>query len=260
MKLVLASDVHTEFKYTVFPNIDNGKGKILALLGDIGYPSIERYYEFIKQCVEKEFDKIYIIAGNHEYYKSDLISTKNSIELICKRFTNVFFLERSSLIESGYRILGCTLWSDVPEDYEEETQSGINDYVYIKVEDENGVKRTLTVKDSNNLHKIDKEWLIEELKKAKENNEKVIVLTHHAPLLTGTSATKYQYSANRFAFATDLSEIIKEYKDTIVLWGSGHTHYSYDFKQFGVRFVSNQYGYRNENNYAGFKNDFEIEL
>lgn len=50
-------------------------------------------------------------------------------------YPNVYLLEREShLIEEGWRILGCTLWSLVPPDRVEAVNAGLNDYSRILVD------------------------------------------------------------------------------------------------------------------------------
>jgi hypothetical protein len=43
-------------------------GHCLALLGDIGYPAKEGYAEFVL-AQAKRFDHVFIVAGNHEFYR-----------------------------------------------------------------------------------------------------------------------------------------------------------------------------------------------
>ncbi|PWY65826.1 hypothetical protein BO83DRAFT_410747 [Aspergillus eucalypticola CBS 122712] len=59
----------------------------------------------------------------------------------------------------------------------------------------------------------------------------LLVVTHHAPLLQGTSSPKHAQSPWSVAFATGVK-----------VWVFGHTHYTTDFIEKGVRVVSNQRG------------------
>jgi len=72
--LRVISDLHLEFSNGIFdlPRLESDKDTILVLSGDIGmfsYP--ETYIPFLKEC-SLRFREIIYIAGNHEYYGSDI--------------------------------------------------------------------------------------------------------------------------------------------------------------------------------------------
>jgi predicted phosphohydrolase len=48
----------------------------LALLGDIGWAAEESYRNLLLDMSTK-FKKVYVIAGNHEYYQSSFESKRN---------------------------------------------------------------------------------------------------------------------------------------------------------------------------------------
>jgi hypothetical protein len=83
-------------------------------------------------------------------------------------------------------------------------------------------------------------WLKAEIQEAKNKGEKVVIFTHHAPSVNGTSAPRYAGSANNCAFASNLEYMMG---DPVLLWAFGHTHYSSDQNINGTRVVSNQVGY-----------------
>lgn len=75
------SDIHLEFcnHYSMKKHINiknrydydyhDEKDEInLILAGDIGYPERKEYKNFIKSC-SSLYDNVFIIAGNHEFYK-----------------------------------------------------------------------------------------------------------------------------------------------------------------------------------------------
>jgi hypothetical protein len=115
--------------------------------------------------------------------------------------------------------LGCTLWSHVPKEAELEVWKSLNDYHQIVIsEDEKN--RKITVQDTNDIHKEELNFLVEEIQKAKENKEVVVVLTHHAPLTKGTSEPQYEKETRgiNYAFATDLKSMMGS---PIFLWAFG---------------------------------------
>jgi hypothetical protein len=82
-------------------------------------------------------------------------------------------LNRDTVELENYLFLGCTLWSDIPEEQELEYEMRINDYRKIKVNE----KEEFTVKYQNQLNKIDIKWIEEQVKKNKD--KQIVVLTHH---------------------------------------------------------------------------------
>ena len=64
------SDIHLEFYDRTLPlGIDLKGGDILCLAGDIGCPESRLYFTFLAYC-SPLFKYIFIITGNHEYYKT----------------------------------------------------------------------------------------------------------------------------------------------------------------------------------------------
>ena len=57
------SDLHLEKN---FPRNIKAEKPFLILAGDIGYPFQKSYVDFL-QSLSYQFDKVFIITGNHEY-------------------------------------------------------------------------------------------------------------------------------------------------------------------------------------------------
>ncbi len=69
-QIQLASDLHLEKNSNIpFDQLIKPSAPWLALCGDIGYCEQEIYQNFIK-WVSTKFEKVFVIAGNHEYYRS----------------------------------------------------------------------------------------------------------------------------------------------------------------------------------------------
>ena len=102
-----------------------------------------------------------------------------------------------------------------------EVSRSLNDYALIKIKKEDGKAPVrVTVDDTNNFFNDEIQFIIDEINNANENNEKVIVCTHHSPLLFGTSHPKFNGSACNAAFSTDLPHLLKF---PLLLWCFGHT-------------------------------------
>lgn len=65
------SDIHIEFSQSPILSSPEPRLNFLFLVGDIGIPSKdEKYEKFLLDCASK-FEKVFVIAGNHEYYTSE---------------------------------------------------------------------------------------------------------------------------------------------------------------------------------------------
>jgi len=239
-KFQLLSDLHLEFSLTLenlppFPVV----APYLFLVGDIGYPSKESYSKFLFAQSER-FKGVFILAGNHEFYKTIYQQAKRDIIKICEQKKNLYFMDKTSMLVDGIRILGTTLWSFVPTEHVQKVTNSLTDYHTIYIESDADNRRLLTVADTNAFHQQEVEWLKQEILKASNVGEYVIVLTHHAPSFHKTSHPRYDGQAINCAFQTNLEYMIK---NPILIWCFGHTHYSSDQLINGIRVVSNQAGY-----------------
>jgi len=84
-KFQLLSDIHLEFPsalehFPPFPVL----APYLFLVGDIGYPSKESYAKFLFAQSER-YKGVFILAGNHEYYKTIYQQAKRDIIKICEQ-------------------------------------------------------------------------------------------------------------------------------------------------------------------------------
>jgi len=150
-------------------------------------------------------------------------------------------MDQTSMLVDGFRILGTTLWSFVPDANANEVSRSINDYYTIFVEENDSDEiHQLTVEETNAFHRRELEWLKQEIEKASLVGEPVIILTHHAPTLRNTIHPKDDSKTLNCISYTDLDYMMKS---PIVGWCFGHTHFSSDQMINGVRVISNQLGY-----------------
>jgi len=248
MLIQVVSDLHLEFKNSKPHNIVP-VAPVLALLGDIGNPFSEIFCNFIAWCASK-FDIVLFVAGNHEYYYGDHNKTKEKIAEICNLYDNVKFLDCNDFVyvnpknsHDRIKIVGCTLWSNIDTNAAGTINKYINDYRYIKVNDQH-----LTVSQSTEWHKQNRNWLENQILHSKEN---ICILTHHAPLLTGTSSLEHENSILNTAFASDLSALMG---GKVKAWFYGHSHYNSEQVYNGTLVASNQLGYFGEQtNFSGSK-------
>ena len=254
LKIQIASDLHIEFyggsDNIPYEDIIVPKAPVLALLGDIGLAYTESLRRFLHYQAGR-FETVLFLAGNHEYYNHDgdrysVFEQQKWLEDVCKEKDNIIFMEKTAVDLQGVRILGTSLWSEVPKEYREIAQASMNDYNLCYMHRASEFPRQLTAAFTTKWHRDSVQWLEKELKEAKDRGQPALVLTHHTPSMTDTSNPKYDGSDLNHCFSTNLRDgLMTDYTDTIKTWACGHTHYNFDFKVGNSRLLSNQRGYPN---------------
>jgi hypothetical protein len=110
----------------------------------------------------------------------------------------------------------------------------------------------LYILDFNERHKQELAFVKEQINATRIYNQqnpaqprKVIVMTHHAPLLNkGSSNPRFFYSESNHAFCSDLEGVLG---GPVKFWIYGHTHWFQDMTVQGTRVISNPRGYPREN-------------
>lgn len=240
----IMSDLHLEVgqQYQEFDFPVAGRRLILA--GDIGrLIDYEGYKTFLERQVAR-FAKVFLVLGNHEFFglsyeegisKAKQLSQEPSLE-------KLVLLDREVWVDdmTGSIIMGCTLWSFIPDSAKAVVESKISDYKKID---------GWSVDKHNQRHTEDAAWLTSELQSlsnaSKASNQQqdgnILVVTHHAPSLTGTSAPEHVNNPWTPAFATDLLPRLNT--DRVKTWVFGHTHYTTELFSDGVHLIANQRGY-----------------
>ncbi|KYG41992.1 hypothetical protein M433DRAFT_74725 [Acidomyces richmondensis BFW] len=239
----ILSDLHLEVgrqydTYQIPPS-----APYLILAGDIGrLVDYESYLTFLTRHVDR-FQLIFLVLGNHELYGLTLeegIREADKLEREEILLGKVVFLHRKryDILQHGIVVLGCTLWSHIPKEAEEIVMARVNDFKRIN---------KWTIQDHNNAHQQDLEWLQAQTNIAqgqgqtkKRRPARIIAVTHHAPCIKGTSDPGHAHSTCSSAFATD---VLNHFRGALNIWVFGHTHYSTDFMQNGIRVIANQRGY-----------------
>lgn len=242
------SDLHLE----LFPGFRIGSQEVrapyLVLAGDIGDPESDEYADFLKSCAAL-YKMVFVVLGNHEGYRKP--SWQHAVEAarttisrvnLGEHFQSIVLLQNEVFdVPEGVRLLGCTLWSAIQEHQRNHVQMMMADYRMIGGFDVDYV---------NSLHSRDVNWLQKELEGARKDGVKCLVVTHHAPLVKGTSNPMYEASPLNSAFCTDLSDLIISNADVASVWVHGHTHHSHilhvrhpNTNEAVASVVSNQRGY-----------------
>ena len=248
----IVSDLHLEFmteeeteNFRIEP-----RSEVLALIGDIAPLSDEeqvgRLRGLLQRCADS-FKYVFMVAGNHEYYNNTLSMevTDEQLRQLCASITskqgnnNVTFLQKTSLLlpttaHGNIRVLGCTLWSHIPDEMRDYMEKIMNDYHVIQSEP----RVFLTAARSSQIHQDHVAWLRQEIAQAAVAKERVLVLTHHSPVIEANHPEEEELLS---ACCTDLRDMLQP---PVFLWGFGHTHYCYDTNFNGTtRVVANCKGY-----------------
>ncbi|KEY66936.1 hypothetical protein S7711_06885 [Stachybotrys chartarum IBT 7711] len=230
------SDLHLEVgqQYSTFDFPITAPNLILA--GDIGLLSnYEAYLTFLRKQTAR-YDRVCLVLGNHEFYGLDFttaLSTAKKLEKEPCLERKLSILQQTRIdLPDAITILGCTLWSHVPDEAKEIVGGKVNDFRRIE---------NWTVDGHNDAHNSDLAWLRAELDQIGPG-QSVVVVTHHAPSVLETSKPEHLESPWASAFATNILSGEMTW-GPVKHWVYGHTHYSTEFEKRGIRLVSNQRGY-----------------
>lgn len=250
MKFQYFSDIHTE-QYKSNPKklmkiLQKLKvcAPYLILAGDIGDPYSKIYQDFMT-FLSQQFDYIFLICGNHEYYikQGTMEAVHNKIKSFTSSLPNVIFLDNNvfHIPNSDISIFGATFWTDIIPEEQKDIQEYIADYV--KIPD-------FTIEECKRLHYYSCQKLQEALDIIA--TRRFIVISHHLPsyLLIDEKYLSIKPSLNS-SFATNISIATSK---QIVAWVAGHTHTAIEKEKFYI----NPIGYKGENIKYDFNKIFEL--
>ncbi|KAF3482876.1 uncharacterized protein GIQ15_02200 [Arthroderma uncinatum] len=243
VKFQYISDLHLEDgqRYETF--VVPRTAPYLILAGDIGcFCNYKEYVAFLAiQC--SQFDHVFLVLGNHEFYwitHKDGLQAAKSLEDEPQLAGKLTLLNRNRVdINRRVTILGCTMWSHIPEDSKL--------WVRMKVSDCSIIKEW-TVEAHNTEHNQDVQWLQKELHNISLEKEKrdVIVVTHHAPSFIKTADPRRTSQPWGTAFCSDLVESqVRSWQGSKAIrrWIFGHTHWNTAYRYRGMTISSNQFKY-----------------
>lgn len=245
------SDLHLEVgqQYATFEVPVAASARYLILAGDIGR-LVD--YEGLTQFLRRQtavFETVFLVLGNHEFYGLSYDEgTQKARELAASVGDKLVLLQQGHhVIRQPARqvhVLGCTLWSQIPEERKADVAARVQDFSKIT---------GWSVDAHNEHHEEDLAWLkrrlaaVREEAEASEERVDVVVVTHHAPCVKGTSSPQHVTNPWTCAFATDLlgggSGGDKLWLSMVRWWVFGHTHYTSKLRLGRLTLISNQRGY-----------------
>ncbi|KAK4150205.1 Metallo-dependent phosphatase-like protein [Chaetomidium leptoderma] len=233
------SDLHLEVgqQYSTFSF--PASAPFLLLGGDIGrLIDYAAYRGFLESQIAR-YRKVFLVLGNHEFYGLDYQSRLDAARRLSEEpslASELILLHRARWDDpdSDLTILGCTLWSDIPEESYGIVQAKVNDFKKID---------QWTAQRHTAIHKEEVTWLREQVAQIEAGPAKrrILIATHHAPCVEGSARPEQVSNPWTPAFATDLVD--KEGWVGVKTWVFGHTHYSAQLFRNGIRLLSNQRGY-----------------
>ena len=241
MRVQYISDLHIEFlsideMYNLVAQI-HPLCDVCVLAGDVGGPlKVDGLYSRFLQEMSYKFRKVFVIAGNHEFYGAHGMNlVRAGMRATCASMQNVSFLDDAWEDFEGRRWIGATLWSHVSN-----SQYTINDVIKIPGMD---------VERYNSLHADARAFLVEALVGAKSDGVPAVVITHHLPLnqLTAPQFRGEHFDKYHQWFSSDLGDIVTRFAPDIRGWFYGHTHAKSVQTLLGVAFYCNPVGYAGEN-------------
>ena len=261
MRLQYASDLHIEFQDNRAWLFDHGLrpvGDVLVLAGDIAYLGDRQllrneYFDLLAF----NFEQVYIVPGNHEYYRGyELRDTLSDFEMMIR--PNVRYINNKSVVVGDTEIFFTTLWSKVPDPALAAVQNGMMDTRRICYKN-----ALLYAGEYNELHKICSDWLADALDASKAKRK--VVVTHHCPT-TRDAFNGHIGSSLNCAFMVDMEGFMAVHKPDV--WLFGHTHFNGDSNVLsshqavvgGTRLLTNQLGYVRYNEQKGFDPKATIEI
>jgi Icc-related predicted phosphoesterase len=246
----VVSDLHIEYKNDEIPDplkYITPVANILVLAGDIGsFYKINQLKGFLERLCPL-FDVVLYVPGNHEYYTVHDCEKLSMTKLIRMLYDiendikNLFILNQSSVTIGDICITGCTLWSKALVTLPKFIVRihGINDEIYDK------------------KHQTDVRYINKMIDYCKDNNLKLVVVTHYCPTyqIVSERRKKDRYIS---LYTSELDHLL--YKDKIDTWICGHIHENFNtVTQGGTKIVGNQLG-KPRDKIMDYRKDLIVEV
>lgn len=287
MRVLYFSDIHIEFivhgtrlvdewtraapfPLSCGPDLRPFKGKVdvVVLAGDIGCFTDDTIgrgpTRYATQLADFMGVPVIFVAGNHEFYNcNDINHYLDRIRnpSLTVENNNVFILENKAITIAGVRFIGATLWTDyrvMGWEYEEDCMRAAERYMpdhrgAIRKIGANGGKKNFTAKDARQLCKDSVTFIQNELKRNPVTA--TVIVTHHIPITFSETINPHfptvdETTAGFMSHMPSLVELASS-RGTQA-WIFGHHHWSLQSEAYGVKLLSAQRGYQQENsNWAG---------
>jgi len=241
------------------PVLPDEKETILILAGDlwIGTKFIQYAGQSWIGLVAPRFKQVLIVLGNHCYWPQGDLTILHGAEK-CNNMLkdiglyNVKVLDMDTYADGEYLFVGCTLWTDMNQTEPLAMYSMPQFMAYDgKIAYEtgpNGAWSRFTSEKWVQTHYKHRDYIKHVA--AQNRDKKLIVITHHLPLMH-LGDPEYQGNMSNAYYMSDLSNLILD-NENIIMWFYGHTHHASDtiFPPYaesdGCRMINNCVGYASQ--------------
>lgn len=230
----LMSDLHTEFCEDSIIIHPNSKNINLLVAGDLGTVRAgERYHRMLKKLCDS-YKTVTLVAGNHEFYGYNIVRVHEALVGMESEFDNFTYLNKNHTIIDGVHIIGCTLWADFLNGNQKvmsDCKYMMNDYHKIRHGNpELPYDRKLTPTDTLGFNMEHRDYVFNTISQIRKGDPdaKILVLTHHAPLLDSLMESSNRAVECDGAYANDYRELLSQYKPN--MWCHGHIHERKNYK------------------------------
>ena len=243
MRILVTADWHIDLWQRSYRDLLNNNRSVfkdldaLIVGGDLANHPFQNWQSVLKQ-IGRLIDpsKVYIMAGNHDYYHWDL-DGDDKLRAFAED-AGMTFAQKSSFVLGGVRFLCCTLWSDFaltgdPHGAMIVGSKSMNDYQLIRVGG-----RSASPQDTLRVHKDHLTWLSEAM--AEPFDGRTVIVTHHAPSACATGAIDDLTPS----FTSNLDAWILQHSPH--LWLFGHTHRNLQGRVGDTPIVNVSVGYPSE--------------
>jgi 3',5'-cyclic AMP phosphodiesterase CpdA len=245
LKIQHASDLHLEFpanKEFLKQHPLQLVGDVLVLGGDIVPFAIMDKHQAFFSYVADNFETVYWLPGNHEYYHFDIAEKSGMLHE--KIRSNVFLVNNTSVVLENTRLIFSTLWSKISPGHQWQIERSLNDFHQIK---HNGFR--FSAEKYNELHEESLAFLHQEI--SVNTAKQMVVFTHHCPTFLNYPE-QYKGDVLNEAFAVELYDWIET--SNINYWVYGHHHNNTsEFSIGNTKLITNQLGYVQQNEHKLFE-------
>jgi hypothetical protein len=235
MKIRYMSDIHLECHKAPLHLPSVGED-LVVLAGDIG--PVSKSVDWAQKAFNGR--TVIYVLGNHEHDGSEYERTFRDARRAAAG-SNVHVLEREHFDYNGYRVAGCTLWTDFDCFGVDQRQAAMMeasqwmpDYQEIRIG-----RRQLQPHMARKMSLDSQAWLGNVIS---NSPLPIIVVTHHAPTMH-TFNPRHEPDLMVASFHNNHPELVR---DPVRLWVHGHTHWSTRVEVNSRSIVSNQRGYPGE--------------
>ena len=251
MLIQYCSDLHLEFAenedWLRAHQLDPA-GDVLVLAGDVmPFTHIDKYAWFL-DSVSKQYEAVYWVPGNHEYYGGYIDERSGSFKENIRQ--NVWLLNNETVQVGNVSLICSTLWSHISPVAEWDIAKGMADYRCIRKHGERF--RPL---HAHRLHRTCRSFVEQAIATV---SGKALVVTNHVPTFYNYPE-EYRGSTLNEAFATELYPFIES--SGACAWIFGHHHVNVpDIKIGETKMRTAQLGYVMAGEHHHFNSKAVIEL